>query len=136
MGRLQKYRPELHLPASEISSEKYPTKCSRSLIRGVKSLPLNTEHLFAVVKTLKLKRVWEGWVVFLKQHIHISAHFHILEPVTVSFSATCMVHQEETAGVMPKFWVCMAISLSSLSIYSLYISNTLKWGEAPLPQFL
>lgn len=40
---------------------------------------------------------------FLKQNIHISAHFHILEPVTVSFSAMCMVYQEETAGTMPNF---------------------------------
>lgn len=37
-----------------------------------------------------------------------------------------MVHQEQTAAVMPKFCVCMAVSLSSLSVYPPYISNTLN----------
>lgn len=48
----------------------------------------------------------------------------------------CMVHQEETVELMPKFWVCMAISVSSLSVYPPYIYKTLKCGAAPLPQFL
>lgn len=65
-GRLQKHGLELQLPSSEISSEKDPTKCSRSSPRGVQSVPSNTARLSAVLQTLKLRRVWEWWVGFCK----------------------------------------------------------------------
>lgn len=65
----------------------------------------------------------------MKQNIHTAVHLHTLESVTVNFSAMCTDHQEETEGAICKFWVCMAISLSSLSIYPVYLSNTLKWGQ-------
>lgn len=68
-----------------------------------------------------------GW--FLKQNIHIAVHLHTLESGTVNFSAMCTDQQEETEGAMCKFWVCMAVFPSSLSIYPVYLSNTLKWGQ-------
>lgn len=79
----------------------------------MESLPLKTEHLFEVVKTVELKKKTKknfkiGW--FLKQNIHTAVHLHTLESVTINFSAMCMDHQEKTAGATPRFWVSMAIS--------------------------
>lgn len=80
------------------------------------------------------KDLWVvGW--FLTQNIHIAAHLHTFESVTVNFSAMSTDHQEETAGAMPKFSVCTVTSFSSVYISSVCLQHP-KVGAAPLPQFL